>query len=43
MRYRPFGKLEFQVLALGYGSMRLPTPGGGSQTDEPQAIRMCQI
>src|SRR5690606_25773051 len=35
MQYRPFGKLEFKVSALGFGAMRLPVKGG--KIDETQA------
>lgn len=38
MQYRPFGKQGFQVSALGFGAMRLPTVGG--QIDEAEATRM---
>jgi predicted aldo/keto reductase-like oxidoreductase len=41
MRYRPFGRLDFQASALGFGCMRLPTVGGDSKhIDEPLAIDM---
>lgn len=42
MQYRPFGTLDFQVSALGFGAMRLPTIGEGDAKaiDEPEAIRM---
>ncbi len=43
MQYRPFGKLDWEVSALGFGAMRLPTTGGdgrGPEVDEPEAIRM---
>jgi len=38
MQYRQFGKLDFQVSALGFGAMRLPEKGG--QIDEAEAARM---
>ncbi len=40
MQYRPFSKLDFNVSALGFGCMRLPTLGSRDQIDEPEAERM---
>jgi predicted aldo/keto reductase-like oxidoreductase len=41
MNYRRFGKLEWKVSALGFGTMRLPTEGEDhSKINEPEAIRM---
>ncbi|MEE8413407.1 MAG: aldo/keto reductase [Dehalococcoidales bacterium] len=41
MEYRKFGKLDWEVSALGFGAMRLPTTGGPpASIDEPEAIRM---
>jgi len=40
MQYRNFGRLDFQVSALGFGAMRLPTHGKPKDIDEKTATRM---
>jgi len=46
MRYRRFGSFDWEVSALGFGCMRLPTLNGGPQSeniDEAQTIRMIRL
>jgi uncharacterized protein len=40
LEYRKFGPLDWDVSALGFGCMRLPTLGANDKIDEPEAIRM---
>ncbi len=41
MKYRRFGSLDFQVSALGFGTMRLPTLGGNPEDiDEEAAVEV---
>ena len=41
MKYRRFGRLDWQVSVLGFGAMRMPlTDRDPTHVDEPEAIRM---
>jgi predicted aldo/keto reductase-like oxidoreductase len=40
MKYRRFGSLNWDVSALGFGAMRLPTVGTDRTIDEAEAVRM---
>jgi len=40
MEYRRFGRLDWEVSALGFGCMRLPTTNGNEAIDEEEAARM---
>ena len=41
MQYRKFGQLDWQVSALGFGCMRLPSTGdNNANIDEPEATKM---
>jgi len=41
VRYRRFGRLNWEVSVLGFGAMRLPTINGDpSKINEPEAIKM---
>ncbi len=40
MKYRKFGKLDFECSVLGFGAMRLPTKGEPKDIDYPEATRM---
>jgi predicted aldo/keto reductase-like oxidoreductase len=44
MRYRKFGKLNWEASILGFGAMRLPVINGeDNKIDEPEAIRMIRF
>jgi len=40
LKFRKFGKLNWEVSALGFGAMRLPIKGNKSNIDEGNAIKM---
>ena len=40
MNYRPFGELDWEVSALGFGCMRFPTENGNDAIDEAEAAKM---
>ena len=43
MKYRKFGRLDWEASALGFGAMRLPVVGNDyGNINEPEAIRMMQ-
>jgi hypothetical protein len=44
MKYRRFGKLDWQASVLGFGAMRLPIVGDDfGKIDEPEAIKMIRF
>ncbi|HVP27293.1 MAG TPA: aldo/keto reductase [Candidatus Bathyarchaeia archaeon] len=41
MKYRHFGRLDWEASVLGFGAMRLPTIGNDyARIDEPEAVKM---
>lgn len=43
MKYRGFGKLDWQASVLGFGVMRLPIVGGDpTRIDSPEAMKMIE-
>lgn len=40
MQYRKFGSLDFEVSALGFGAMRMPTLPDSEKVDEKKALEM---
>jgi len=40
LKFRKFGKLNWEVSTLGFGAMRLPIKGNESNIDEGNAIKI---